>query len=179
MVLALGIALYLAAGVYLFGRRRAGFIHRQHTISELGERGAADGRLVSLGLFFPVGVAMAIIWLQHRQSAPEAAALAGVIAIGYLGGAVFPCDPGSPSQGSTSQALHNLAGGAEYLGGVACLLALGRHEPAFFAVAAVVAAAIPLISLPVGIRIRGAAQRAAEVCLFGGLVFALASQRVA
>lgn len=179
MLLACCIGIYLAVGVYGLGRRRVGFSYWRHTISELGERGASDGRLASWGLFLPIGVALAALWLLHRHSAPEAAALAAVIAVGYLGAAAFPCDPGSPSSGSISQTLHNLAGGVEYVGGVLCLLSLRRETPIFLGLAAAVAVVIPLLSLPIGIPVRGAVQRVAEVCLFGGLVLALALQRVA
>lgn len=82
MLLVIGIGGFLAAGIYLFGRRRPAYSHLRHTISELGERGASDARVVSWGFFFPVGVSLAAISLLYREAAVEAAGLAGAIAIG-------------------------------------------------------------------------------------------------
>ena len=179
MWLTLIAGLYLAAGIYWFGRRKPGYSNRIHTISELGERGSVVQWQVSWGVFFPVGVALLLVWFMERQHNPESAALAAVIAVGYLGGAIFPCDPGSPLNGSWSQGIHNLAGGVEYYGGVACLWVLSRNHSAFLVPTVVVAIAIPLISLPLGHSVRGAAQRAAEVCLFVGLAAALVVQSAA
>ena len=165
-------ALYLASAIYAFGRRKIGYSHISHTISELGERGAPDELTVSWGVFLPVGVAMAITWLAVRDSAPAAASLAGVVAVGYVGGAVFRCDIGSPVHGSWRQTLHNLAGGVEYVGGIACLLSLGRQQPLFAVLAAVVAIATLLVSIPAA-SARGLVQRLAEASLFGSLLAAL------
>lgn len=178
MLLSLVTGLYLAAGIYLLGRRRAGFSHRRNTISELGERGAADAQLASWGLFFPVGSAMALVWFLNRHSSPQAATLAAVIAVGYVGAVLFPCDPGSPASGSASQGMHNLTGGIQYVGGIVRLLALGRDSVAFLVLGGAVALCVPLISLPFGIPVRGIAQRIAEACLIGGLVLALATRAV-
>lgn len=174
MALVVGTALYLALGVLLFGRLRAGHDHLRHTISELGEAGAPRARLVAWGLFMPVGLAMAATFARHRSDAPEAAALAACIAIGYVGAAIFPCDPGSPLRGSTRQALHNLAGGIQYVGGGLVLLALGRQSAAWLWAAAVVGLAAALLSWPRALGVRGGVQRVAEACLFGALSAALA-----
>jgi hypothetical protein len=173
MLLAAITGLYLAAGIYWFGRRRPGYSHSRHTISELGERGAFNALWVSWGVFLPVGLAMAATWLSYRASAAEAATLAAAISIGYVGGAIFPCDPGSPTHGSLRQGIHNLAGGVEYIGGTACLLALGRHHSCFMVPAAVVAISTLMISVPIAASARGLVQRVAECSLFGSLVLAL------
>ncbi len=173
MILAAATSLFLAAGIWFFGRRRAGYSHMRHTISELGEHGAADMQRVSWGLFFPVGAALAWIWF-NLAPAPPVATLAGVIAIGYIGAALFPCDPGSPLQGSWRQGLHNLAGGIEYLGGAACLATLGKSQPVFMVLAGVVVVAAMLLSVPFAAAVRGFVQRIAECCLFGGLLAAMA-----
>jgi hypothetical protein len=102
------------------------------------------------------------------------AALASCIAVGYIGAALFPCDPGSPVSGSARQALHNLAGAVEYIGGGFALTAIARDFGQPFQVAGfvVLAAAIALTVLP-SAPVRGGIQRVAELCLFGGLAFAL------
>jgi hypothetical protein len=128
---------------------------------------------VSWGLFLPVGLALAWTWFELAASAPNVAALAGVIAIGYVGAAFFPCDPGSPLNGSWRQVLHNLAGGVEYFGGAACFAALGRSEPAFMGMAGVVLIVGILLPASFIAPFRGLAQRIAECCLFGGLLLAL------
>jgi hypothetical protein len=116
---------------------------------------------------------------MFRQSAPEGATLAGVIAIGYLGAALFPCDVGSPLYGSFRQTTHNLAGGIEYVGGAICLVALGRNEPMFLVPGVVVVVATLLISGRLVAPVRGLVQRISECCLFGGLLLALGNVRAA
>ena len=166
--------LALATSIVLFANRRPGYSHIRQTISELGERGAADGRIVSLVVFLPVGLALAAVWYARKDSSPASAALAGVIAIGYCGAALFPCDPGSPAQGSTRQAIHNLAGGVEYLGGAVALWRLGTQGgPLYFVLASVVALAIAFLTVPSLGPWRGVAQRIGEAALFIGLALAV------
>ena len=180
-ILALAASTYLAAAIVLFARRRPGYRHAEHTISELGEAGAADGRLVSWGVFLPVGLACLVIaWLLGAPKGPpvsdfvEAArALALCLATGYLVAAVFPCDPGSPLSGSFRQAIHNLGGAVEYAGGTFALFTLAREAPAsepFQIAGALVMAGILGISF--ASRWRGLIQRVAEAALFGGLILA-------
>jgi hypothetical protein len=166
-------AAYLFAGLVALAPRKAGYSHLRHTISEIGETGARDQRVVALGLFLPVGLAMLLVaWLLRPASLP-AAALASCIAIGYIGAAAFPCDPGSPLSGTPRQALHNLAGAVEYVGGGFALVNLGRElgEPFKLAGFTVLAAAVGLSVVPANAG-RGILQRVAEACLFGGVAFA-------
>ena len=167
------IALALAVGVVVFARHRPDYDPFRHTISELGEHGARDGRAVSFGLFLPVGLAMAAVALMQRASMRDAAALAGAIAVGYLGAAFFPCDPGSPMHGSTRQDIHNLAGGVEYVGGAIALWRLGPERPICYVLSGTVAVVALLLSSPH--RWRGFAQRIGEAALFGGLALAASS----
>lgn len=172
VVLLIGFA--LAVGVVFFARRRDRYSHLAQTISELGERGSSDGMVVSLGLFLPVGVALAVIAYLQRSTSSTSAALAGAIAVGYCGAALFRCDPGSPLQGSWGQAIHNLAGGVQYVGGTLALWDLGaRSGPMFKPLAVVVAMATIFLSLPVLFAWRGLAQRLGELALFVGLAWAL------
>jgi hypothetical protein len=136
---------------------------------EIGETGAPDQRFVALGLFLPIGLALLVVaYLLHSRSS-AAAALALAIAIG----SAFPCDPGSPLSGSAKQSLHNLAGGIEYVGGTFALVTLAREigQP-FQLLGFVVFGATIAISLLPSTSLRGAVQRVAELCLFGGLAWA-------
>lgn len=167
-------SLALAAAVYLFARRRPGYSHIRQTLSELGERGCADGRVVSFAVFLPVGLVLAFIWSVLREVSPAPAALAGVIAVGYCGAALFPCDPGSPTHGSLGQTLHNLAGGIQYVGGTLTLWRLGTQDGFVYVVlACIVAGAVAFLTLPSLFAWRGAAQRVGEAALFVGLAASL------
>jgi hypothetical protein len=100
--------------------------------------------------------------------------------VGYCGAALFPCDPGSPLQGSASQAIHNLAGGVQYIGGALALWRLGAQGGfLFYALAAIVASAVVFLSIPSLGAWRGAAPRAGEAALFVGLALALGMQNAA
>ncbi len=166
--------LYLCAGMLALAPRKPGYSHIRHTISELGETGARDQRLVAFGVFLPVGLLLLAVAGLVRADSTPVAALASCIAVGYLGAALFPCDPGSPVSGSARQAAHNLAGAVEYIGGGFALTAIARDSGQSFQVAGfvVLAAAIALSVLPAA-SLRGGVQRVAELCLFGGLAFAL------
>jgi hypothetical protein len=166
-------AAYLFASLVALAPRKAGYSHLRHTISEIGETGARDQRFVALGLFLPVGLALLLVACLLRPASTPAAALALCIAIGYIGAAAFPCDPGSPLSGTPRQALHNLAGAVEYIGGGFALMTLARDlgQPFKFAGFIVLAAAVGLSVVPAGAG-RGILQRVAEPCLFAGLALA-------
>jgi hypothetical membrane protein len=171
------LAVALAAAVVLFARRRPTYSHTRDTISELGEKGSPDCLVVSLGVFLPVGLVTAALWYISRSSSGAAAHLAGAIAVGYCGAAVFPCDPRSPLTGSVRQALHNLAGGVQYVGGTLAMWRLGAQlGQVFAALAIIVGAATIFLSVPAFAPWRGAAQRLAEVALFAGLALGLSLQ---
>jgi hypothetical protein len=171
-LLVLAAALLLTGGVIHFGRRKPGYRHLQHTLSELGETGAPDQGPVAWGCFLPVGLLLLAAGL--RAPGP-AAPLAFCLATGYLGAAAFPCDPGSPASGTWRQGLHNLAGAVEYVGGGVVLLRLGQGGWPWgtWAGGAVLGAAAALtLLLPTGGR--GLIQRGAELLLFGTLALRLA-----
>ena len=172
VALAAASAAYLCAGMLVLAPRKAGYSHLRHSISEIGERGARDERLVALALFLPIGLALLAVARLVQPVSPAASGLALCIAVGYAGAALFPCDPGAPMSGSPRQALHNLAGAVEYIGGGLALMALARDLGPVFQVAGIVVLGSGIaLSLPS--RLRGALQRVAEACLFGGLAWAL------
>lgn len=166
-------AAYLAGALVVLARRKPGYSHIKHTISELGERGAPDERLVAVGVFLPVGLAMlGVAFLSYPAHAPLAA-LAACIAVGYGGAAIFPCDPGSPTVGSARQGAHNLAGAVEYIGGGFALITIAEtYGDAFKLLGFAVLAATAVLSLAPANPVRGLVQRVAELCLFGGLAWA-------
>lgn len=163
-------AAYLFTALSVLAPRKAGYRHVRHTISEIGEVGARDQRFVAFGLFLPVGSLLLLVAWLVRPSSPPVAALALCIAVGYLGAALFPCDPGSPVSGSGRQALHNLAGAVEYIGGGFALMTIARDSGQPFKLAGfvVLAAAIGLSVVPASAG-RGILQRVAELALFGCL----------
>jgi hypothetical protein len=171
-ILAAAAATYLAIALAVIGSRRPSYSQARHTISELGEYGSPDQQMVAFGVFLPIGLALLLAaFVLQPRSAPSAG-LALCIGIGYIVAAAFPCDPGSPSSGSTRQALHNIGGGIEYFGGAYALLRLSESFGAPFRAAGFfVAAAAIIISVPAVGRIRGIVQRFAEACLFAALVW--------
>lgn len=170
--LSLFASLFLAGSIMVFARRLPGYDHRSRTISELGEHGSPFEKTVSLGVFLPVAVALGVVVLLLRETHLPVALLALSISLGYGISAFFPCDPGSPLYGSWRQAAHNIGGGIEYVGGALALFWIAESwGPSFRIPGFVVAIAMILLSFKSPFR--GAVQRAAEICLFGGLVAAL------
>lgn len=166
-------SLALALSLWRLGRQHPGYSHLRHTISELGETGAANAKLVAYGVFLPFGLAMLAIYGLSHASHPSAANLAACIAVGYLGAALFPCDPGSPLTGSWRQSLHNLAGAVQYIGGAAVIWRMAPADDLFRMLAMVVAAVAVLLSVPAVGPLRGGIQRVAELALLAALVLAL------
>lgn len=173
LFLTLAAWLLLLTALLVFPRRRPAYSHTRHTISELGEVGSRDGRMVSLGVFLPIGLLLGAAALLAREANPNAALLAACVGVGYAVAAFFPCDPGSPLEGSARQGVHNLGGAVEYVGGTLALWRLGEVNSAGYQVAAgVVGLATVGLSLPVFFPVRGLIQRVAEAALFGGLLLA-------
>ena len=158
--------------ILVLARRKPGYRHLRHTISELGEVGAPDQKLVAFGVFVPVGLLLAVIAFLFRVSHPPQCTLAACLATGYLVAAVFPGDPGSPLSGSLRQGIHNLGGAIEYAGGTLALFWLAESSGMVFRGAGfLVGAAMLTLSFPHPLR--GGIQRVAELCLFGGLMLSL------
>lgn len=174
ILLTLLAVLYLSAALFGLGARKPAYSHLRHTISELGETGTPQARLVALGVFLPVGIVMLTVAWLARARETETCALALCLAAGYIVAALFPCDAGSPVSGTWRQAVHNLGGAVEYIGGAFALMGIAAHagEP-FSTLGIVVLGAAIAISLAPLAGIRGLVQRVAELCLFGGLALAI------
>jgi hypothetical protein len=85
---------WLAIGLSLFGARRPACSHWRHTISEIGESGAPDRRLVAFALFLPVGVVLLLAAATLHAASPAAATLALAIAAATSGRPRFRAIPG-------------------------------------------------------------------------------------
>lgn len=149
---------YLLGSILYFALLRPTYSHMRHTISELGETGSPNARIVSWCVFLPVGLACLVLGAMV-----EGAGMIGLsIGIGYVGGALFPCDADAPLLGSWKTSLHNLAGSAEYVGGAAALAAAG-----YSALTMLIIVIMVILGWPSPIR--GGVQRVAEVILFAFL----------
>jgi hypothetical protein len=162
-------SLMLAVCVLYLGAVRSGYSQLRDTINELGESGAPNSKLVAYGVFLPFGLAMLVVaWLSYPENL-DASRVAACLAVGYIGAAVFPCDPGSPLSGSWRQSLHNIAGTIHYFGGGVVLWQLRSVAPLFDISSLVVLVAAGLLSSSSVSAVRGGIQRVAEVALLGGL----------
>ncbi|RYF74186.1 MAG: DUF998 domain-containing protein [Cytophagaceae bacterium] len=177
-VLFLLTGLYLLAGIIYFSNRRKGYNSIQHTISELGEVGAADKERVNYGLFLPVGVLLVLagLYTYLTASVVYSVGLAGLsvsVGIGYVVAAFFPCDVGSPLSGSTRQQIHNLGGSIEYIGGALFLFNIAGKLPneKIHTIGSIILIGSILLSVRRLFPWRGLLQRLLEIALFGSLIF--------
>jgi hypothetical protein len=120
----------------------------------------------------PIGVVFLLEALLLRSSVPAGSVVCLCIAVGYLVAAAFPCDPGSPVSGSARQAVHNLGGGVEYIGGGIALLASAETFGLQARIAGflVLVVAVALTILPPHAP-RGLVQRIGEIVLFGSVAW--------
>lgn len=172
LMLSLVASVYLVGSIVFSANRKSGYSHASQTISELAEFGTDHTRPVSLLVFLPVGILLGAVAWFLRSVHPPIAVLALSISVGYGLSAIFPCDAGSPMTGSVRQAMHNLGGGIEYVGGAFSLLWISETAGPGFQVAGITVAASAIL-LSFESRFRGIIQRIAETCLFAGLVAAL------
>jgi len=177
-MLPLGLTLF--ASIYLFtslvflSGNKNGYSHVRHTISELGEVGAPQQHFVSFAVFFVVGITLLLVAYLVQPYSKPVALLALSLSIGYLVAALFPCDAGSPMMGSFRQAIHNLGGGVEYLGGALAFFLIAETFGRPFQVVGWVVAGLGIALSIHPFFIRGLLQRGAEIALFGGLIASVA-----
>jgi Protein of unknown function (DUF998) len=163
---------------------RPGYDAATQYISELGELGAANGQLVSLGGFLPIGAlvlafaALAFPALAPGRGAKIGLALFAFVGVAYVVAAFARCEPGCPIDGPPRQIVHNSFGLLEYLGGgigLALLAAGFRKRPEWRSFALPTALAAAVVLLPFGIPGladalgRGVLQRAMDGALFAWL----------
>ncbi len=175
-IICITIIVFLTAGIIYFGNKIKGYNHFKHTISELGETGSTFEKQVSLGLFLPTGILLAIVALLEKENI-NVMGLSAAVAIGYIVAAFFPCDPGSPSSGSWKQQLHNAGGFIEYAGCIYFIMKAGGQDlhlwiVSFKTIGYIVIGCIIITSFPKN-SIRGLAQRIAELLIFGCLLWQL------
>lgn len=172
LILASTASAYLILAIIIFGRRKDSYSHIRFTISELGEYGSRDQKIVAFGVFLPVSLAVAGVACFIPSSNPFQIGLALCIATGYFVASFFPCDVGSPYTGTTRQGIHNLGGGIEYAGGAMCLF--GLSEPIHYTFGIVgVSVILGMLFVSFENPIRGLVQRCTETILFGSLLYSL------
>lgn len=117
--------------VMILARRRPGYSHINQTISELGEAGSRDEKHAAIFAFAPAGhtvwlfVAALVVSVPPLAQGPGAWLFA-LLGAGYVGAAIFPCDPGAPLWGTWRNNLHNLLAGFGYFGAAGGMIELGR-----------------------------------------------------
>jgi hypothetical protein len=170
----------------LAGLAQPGYQHCSQFISELGQAGAPHAMLVRFAGFLPTGLltlAFALLSAAHTGSTSHARfgfVLFSAVGWAYLAAAFFPCDPGCPSSGSTTQQIHNAFGALEYLAGGAGLALLGgspttpswTRGPKQLSVlgSAIVFTAFAAMLIPDFEPVRGLFQRGADATLFLAVV---------
>ena len=121
---------------------------------------------------FPVSASSRLRpWRQVRHTR-IAFGFGGSARQAYIGAAAFPCDPASPLFSTTRQALHNIAGAVQYIGGGIALTTLAERFGKPFETAGFIVL-VTAIALCFSSPVRGVIQRIAETCLFGGLALAV------
>jgi hypothetical protein len=170
--------IYLLAGIIYFGNKKPNYNHLQHTISELGEKGSPYEQKVSFGLFLVVGVLLFIVsaYLYSTSSIiliQQYSYLIACVAVGYSVAGFFPCDIGSPINGSARQTVHNIGGFVEYVASAyfILLIARGTENTLLLDVAYLLFTCAILMSLHFLSRWRGLIQRVAEISLFGVMLW--------
>lgn len=178
------IAALLALVVTVLGAAaEPGHSHAANYISELGARGAANGEIVSLVGFLPIGIAslVALIASARLEANRQLRASIGwmmVLPLAYITAAFARCTDRCAGMDG-AQFLHNLAGMAEYLGGAIALAIAGAvlwrdgRKPlstALWLSSAGLFIFLGYLGQPL-FEFRGGAQRLAETALFGFLLF--------
>jgi hypothetical protein len=160
-----------------------GHSHAANYISELGARGAAHGEVVSLAGFLPIGLAsfvalVASARLEINRQLRSSIAWMLVLPLAYITAAFARCAERCAGTDG-AQAIHNMAGMAEYVGGaIALSVAASKFSRSghrsLSTVLWILSAGVLLCLWCIGqphFEFRGAAQRLAETALFGFLLF--------
>ena len=165
------------------GAAAPGHSHVANYISELGARGAAHGEVVSLAGFLPIGITSLValaasVRLETNRRLKASIAWMLTLPLAYIVAAFARCTQGCAGLDG-AQAIHNIAGMAEYSGGAIALSVAGSvfsrsGRGSLSAVFWVAAAGVFVCLLCLGqpqFEYRGAVQRLAEIALFAFLLF--------
>jgi hypothetical protein len=178
--LALLTVLSAAAVPAYFGRKKPGYSHLRHTISELGEAGSPHAGAVSFG-FAGIGILLWLFLAVAAYATPGTSTPAywqlSLVGVGYVGGGAFRCDPGAPAVGTWRNTCHVICGALEYVGAAAAFSSLAaavRGHGAWSVLSPLMALGTPVIlvcfwaiTIPHGLR--GFVQRVAETIIFAGI----------
>jgi hypothetical protein len=180
VVLALSLltaALAAIVPIY-FGRRKPGYSHLRHTISELGEAGSPVGRSVAFFGFLPTGLSVWLFLLLAAAAAPHASRntfyLLSLVGAAYVGAAFFRSDQDAPLFGSWRNTAHNILGSFEYIAAAGAFISLERDD--FWGPLSTFGkyAGFLIFACFCGIGrahpLRGLVQRIAETTIFAGIV---------
>ncbi|NTX55429.1 DUF998 domain-containing protein [Myxococcus sp. CA039A] len=167
-----------------FARRRPGYSHLRHTISELGASGAPEAKRVAWLGFAPAGLAvMGFSAVLNTRLTPEGDVITGLallslLGVSYVGAAVFPCDEGAPFWGTWKNQMHNLVAGLGYFGAGGGLIELQRvfeDLPALASLSTLTGAVgklvlLGMVALSFESPVRGLIQRTVESLVFGWML---------
>jgi len=169
--------------VLLLARRRPEYSHTRQTISELGEAGSRDAKNAAIFVFAPAGHTVWLFVAALAFAVPELAQgpglwLFSLLGAGYVGAAIFPCDPGAPLWGTWRNNLHNLLASFGYLGAAGGMIELGRAMENIAALEAIAeisrvtgqVAFIGVFLLAFPSPVRGLIQRAIEALFYGWML---------
>ncbi|MFY2559167.1 DUF998 domain-containing protein [Corallococcus terminator] len=167
-----------------FARRRPGYSHVRHTISELGASGAPEAKRVAWLAFAPAGLAvMGFAAVLNSLLTPDGGVITGLVllsllGVSYVGAAVFPCDEGAPFWGTWKNQMHNLVAGVGYFGAGGGLIDLQRvfeDDPSLAELSTLTGAVGKLVLLGMVVLsfespVRGLVQRTVEALVFGWML---------
>lgn len=169
--------------VMILARRRLGYSHISQTISELGEAGSRDEKHAAIFAFAPAGHTVwlfvaALVFAVPELATGPGAWLFALLGAGYVGAAIFPCDPGAPLWGTWRNNLHNLLAGSGYFGAAGGMIELGRAMEDIPSLAALAefsqlagqAAFIGIFLLAFSSPVRGLVQRVVEALFYAWML---------
>lgn len=188
-----GAGVLMVAVQVLGGILDPNYSHTYQYISELGAMSAPTQHWVNYAGFLPIGFLVLIFTAGGFRLVANSTAskigwvLFGGVGLAYVIAGFAPCDPGCPAEGSARQAIHNLGGLFEYVGGaIGVMLAansltrltrLRRVRLVSYAVATLTLLAFTVLLLGVSDMV-GAWQRLAEFSLFGWVAWVCVGLRL-
>ena len=164
------VAFYLVLTLAYFGRKKPGYSHIKHTISELAESGSNTEKQVSYLVFLPVGVTMGVMTLLVKSNEP-AFLFSVSLAFGYLAASLFPIDSDAPFFGSWKNIVHNLSAGISYVLAMSAFEDVAHDTEFPYALGKfLIMAFLVSIYIPYVRDYRGLLQRIVEIAIFSGLI---------